>query len=109
MNSMDAQTAALGQILSYAAPEDQLASHLKTIAVIAKTVLSSFEAEVHGGEFLPAVWENWDNFAARMNDFAEKSAAVVQHAKEGGREAIMGEIVAALSCKSCHDVYREKK
>lgn len=38
-------------------------------------------------------------------------AALAQHAHEGGREAIMGEVVAALSksCRGYHDTYREKK
>jgi cytochrome c556 len=109
MKAMDAQTAAVGKILSFAIPEDQLPSHLETIAIMASTALDGYEKRVLGGESLPAIWDNWDDFSARMNDFATKIAATAEHAKEGGREAIMGEIVLALSCKSCHDLYREKK
>lgn len=109
MKAMDAQTAAVGKILSFAIPEDQLPSHLETIAIMASTALKGYEEKVVGGESLPAVWDDWEDFSARMNDFATKMAVAAEHAKEGGREAIMGEIVLALSCKSCHDLYREKK
>ncbi len=108
MKALDAQTAAVGQILSFSIPEDQLPSHLETIAITAKTALKSFEQNVPGGEALPAVWENWGDFTARMNDFVDRMEKAAEHAKTGGREAIMGEIVLALSCKSCHDIYREK-
>lgn len=109
MKAMDAQTAAVGKILSFAIPEDQLPSHLETIAVMAGSALKSYEEEVHGGESLPAIWENWDDFSTKMKDFETKMIAVAEKAREGGREAIMGDIVLALSCKSCHDLYREKK
>jgi cytochrome c556 len=106
---MDAQTAAVGEILSFAIPEDKLPSHLETIAVMAESTLKSYEEKVHGGESPPAIWGNWDDFSARMNNFATKIEIVAKHAKKGGCEAIMDKIVLALSCKSCHDIYREQK
>ena len=74
-------------------------------------ISTTFEAQAQGGEALPAIWDNWDDFSALMNELAESTAALAQHAHEGGREAIMGEAVAALpkSCRGCHDTYREKK
>jgi cytochrome c556 len=108
MKSLDAQVAILGMILSGAAPEDNLVSHLDTIALIAEGSLQSFEKKAPGGESSPAVWEKWPDFSQRMNTFAAATAKVAKIAREQGKDAIMGEIAAALSCKSCHDVYRTK-
>jgi cytochrome c556 len=105
---MDAQTAAVEEILSFAIPEDKLPAHLETVAVMAESALKSYEKKVYGGESPPAIWENWDGFSDRTNDFAIKIEVTGKHAKEGCREAIIDKIVLALSCKSYHDIYREK-
>ncbi len=109
MNTMDAQTAALGQILSLAIPDENIIGHLEVIAISAQQALSSFEKEVHGGHALDKVWEDWDDFSAKMNDFSEKLTVVVQIAKEKGKDAAFANILNALSCKQCHDVYRKKE
>ena len=108
MNTMDAQTAALGQILSLAIPDDNVVSHLEVIALAAQTSLSSFEQRVEGGESLPAVWDNWEDFSAKMNDFADKITLAAETAKAQGKDAAMGSILNALTCKQCHDDYRKK-
>ncbi|MCA0201120.1 MAG: cytochrome c [Proteobacteria bacterium] len=108
MKSLDAQVAILGMILSGAAPEDNLVSHLDTIALIAQGTLQSFEAKAPGGESSPEVWAKWPDFSQRMNAFAAATAKVAKMAREQGKDAIMGEVAGALSCKSCHDVYRVK-
>lgn len=108
MKSLDAQVAILGMILSGAAPEDNLVSHLDTIAMIAQGALQSFEAKVPGGESSPEVWAKWADYSQRMNSFAAATAKVAKIAREQGKDAIMGEVAGALSCKSCHDVYRKK-
>ena len=72
MKAMDAQTAALGQILAEVVSDKHFLSHLEVITINAQMALSSFEKPVQGGEALPKVWENWDDFAARMNDFADQ-------------------------------------
>lgn len=109
MRALDAQTAALGMVLSGAVPEDNLVSHLETIAVSAQAGLASFEAKIAGGESSPDVWAKWPDFSTRMNAFAANTAKVAKMAREQGKDAIMGEIATALSCKSCHDAYRVKK
>lgn len=109
MRAMDAQTAALGMTLSGAIPDDNLVSHLETIALIAAGALASFEAKVPGGESSPDVWTKWDDFSQRMTAFASATAKAAQTAREQGKDAVMGEIAAALSCKQCHDAYRVKK
>ena len=44
-----------------------------------------------------------------MNDFAAKTAAAAKVAKEKGKDAALTNILDALSCKSCHDIYRDEK
>jgi cytochrome c556 len=109
MKAMDAQTAALGQMLSLVIADDNFNSHLEVISINAEMTLSSFEKKVPGGEALPAVWENWDDFSEQMNAFTKGIATATQTAKEQGQNAAMGQIIDALSCKRCHDHYREKK
>ncbi len=109
MHTLDEQAVALGQVLSAAAPPDNFVAHLEAIALAASTSLKSFEAKVPGGESTPAVWEKWADFSERMNAFAAKTAKVAKVAKERGQDAVMGDLVDALSCKPCHEIYREEK
>src|SRR4051812_23464571 len=109
MNSLNEQTAALGQILSTAIPDDQVVAHLEDIALIASTALKAFEPKVQGGEAKPEVWAHWDDFSKRMNEFAQKTAAAAKTAKAGGKDEVLTNILDALTCKSCHDDYRNEK
>lgn len=108
MRTLNEQSAALGQILSTVVPDDNTAAHLEAIALEASVALKSFEPKVQGGGSLPAVWTHWDDFAKRMSEFARKTAEVAQAAKSGkaSKEEIMNGMTDALSCKSCHDLYR---
>jgi cytochrome c556 len=108
MKSMNAQAAILGQIASYAIPNDNLAAHLDTMALLAATALKSYEPRVQGGDSKPEVWSKWPDFSARMRDFAENTAKA---AKLSGTdpEAALGNMLDVLDCKSCHDNYRAKK
>jgi cytochrome c556 len=109
MKSLNEQSAALGQILSGVVPDDNAVAHLNAIALAASTALKSFEAKVPGGESKPQVWANWPDFSKRMNEFAQLTAEAAKTANEQGKDAAMTGIVDALTCKSCHDVYREQK
>lgn len=57
---------------------------------------------------MPKIWEDWDDFAEKMNAYANGIANAAQIAREKGRDAAMGTVIDALSCKKCHDLYREK-
>jgi cytochrome c556 len=109
MNTLEVQVAALGQILSGATPDDQVVSHLETIAETASQALKSFEPKVEGGEALPVVWQKWDDFSARMKDFQAKTRAAADTAKAQGKDAALANILDALRCKDCHDIYRTKQ
>ena len=108
MQTLQAQTAALGMILSGAIPDDNVVAHLDTIALTASTALKSFEPHVEGGDAKPEVWSNWADFSARMNDFAAKTATMAKTAHAQGKDAALEQVIDALSCKSCHDDYNTK-
>jgi cytochrome c556 len=109
MNTLNEQSAALGQILSTVVPDDNAAAHINAIALTASTALKAFEPKVPGGQAKPDVWANWTDFSKRMNEFAQKTAQAAKVAKEQGKEAALSNILDQLTCKSCHEVYREDK
>ncbi len=109
MKTLDAQTAALGMIVSTQVTDENLVAHTEAIAITAKQALASFKLNVPGGESKPEVWKNWPDFEKRMNEFVEKTDKLAKSAKTGGVPVVMEQMVDALTCKGCHDVYREKK
>lgn len=109
METLDAQVAALGMIMSGAIPDDNVVAHLDIIAATAATALKSFEPRVEGGEAKAEVWAQWDDFAGRMNEFAERTAAMAKTAHERGKDEALLQAMDALTCKQCHDTYRDKK
>jgi cytochrome c556 len=107
MKTIDAQAAAIGQILSGEVPDDQAVAHIETIALAASTALKSFEPKSLGGQSKPEVWSNLPDYAKRMQEFALKSAEVAAVGKSQGKEAALARVIEALPCKSCHDKYRD--
>ena len=109
MKTLDSQTAAIGMIVSTQITEENLVAHAEAIAITAKQALASFKPNVPGGESKPEVWKNWPDFEKRMNDFVAKTELLAKSAKTGGVPVVMEMMVDALTCKGCHDIYREKK
>ena len=109
METLKAQTAALGMIMSGAIPDDNAVAHMDILAATAATALKSFEPKVEGGDAKPEVWAQWDDFSSRMNDFAAKTADMAKTAHEKGKDEALLQVMDALTCKQCHDTYRVKK
>ncbi len=109
METLKAQTAALGMIMSGAIPDDNVVAHIDIIAQSAAIALKSFEPKVEGGDAKAEVWAQWDDFSARMNDFAARTAAMASTAHEKGKDEALLQAMDALTCKQCHDDYRIKK
>lgn len=109
METLKAQTAALGMIMSGAIPDDNAIAHMDILAATAATALKSFEPKVEGGDAKAEVWAQWDDFSARMNDFAAKTAEMSKTAHEKGKDEALLLVMDALTCKQCHDTYRVKK
>jgi cytochrome c556 len=109
MNTLNEQSAALGEILSTVIPDDNAVAHLEAIALTASTALKAFEPKAQGGEAKPEVWKNWPDFSKRMSEFSRKAAEAVKVAIEHGKDAALTNIIDVLDCKSCHDIYRDEK
>jgi cytochrome c556 len=109
MNTLNEQSEALGQILSTAIPDDNVVGHLDSLALTASIALKAFEQKVPGGEANPEVWSDWADFSKRMNEFAQKTAAAAKDAREHGKDAGLADVADALTCKSCHKIYRHEK
>jgi len=109
MNTLNEQAAALGEILSGAVPDDNVIAHMDALAITASTALKAFEPKVPGGQAKPEVWSNWADFSKRMNEFAQGTAAMAKLAHEQGKDAGLTKVMDALSCKKCHDTYRQEK
>ena len=110
MKSLDGQAAALGQIVSGAAPDDNAAAHMEALALTAAIALRAFEPKVAGGDSKPEIWTKWPDFSKRMQEFAQKSAEATREIKAKGKNADLATlIVDSLNCKGCHEIYRREK
>jgi cytochrome c556 len=109
MATLEEQSQALGLILSGAVPDDNVVAHLETLALTASTALKAFEPQVPGGRAKPDVWKDWADFSKRMNDFVAQTDELVKTAKTRGTRAGLAGVAAGLSCKGCHDHYREER
>jgi cytochrome c556 len=109
MNTLNDQSDALGMILSTTIPPDNAAAHLEIIALTASTALKAFEPKVPGGQSKPEVWSNWPDFSRRMNELAVKTAVVAGTARQKDVPTALAGVVDALTCKSCHELYRQEK
>jgi cytochrome c556 len=109
MKTMGEQAAAMGQILQQKAPPDNFTLHVQVLAITAATAKSAFEEKVLGGEAKPEIWAKWADFSKRLDDLAAATADLAKTAAGGGLAATAPKIQAALTCKACHDTYREEK
>lgn len=109
MKTLGAQAAAMAMTLQQKAPAENFALHAEALAVTASTALVAFEPKVPGGESKPEVWAKWDDFSKKMKEFSANTAELAKLAKSGGLAAAGPKIQGALTCKGCHDTYREKK
>jgi cytochrome c556 len=108
MITLNEQSGALGMILTKSIPEGDAVAHLEAIALTASYATKAFAANVEGGEARPEVWTKWQDFARRMDAFAAKTAQAAKTARENGPEAGLTNILDALACKACHDIYRDE-
>jgi cytochrome c556 len=109
MKELDAESAALGMIVSGQIPPDSLSLQAKAIANSAKSALKAFEPKALGGEAKPDVWVKWDDFSQRMQTFAKKTEEMAKVSESGNVASVTELMIDALPCKGCHDVYRTKK
>lgn len=109
MKTMDQQVTAITMIMQKKAPADNFALHVETLAVAASTALKAFEPKVEGGRAKAEVWAKWPDFTKRMKELQAATSELAKVAGAGGMAAAAPKLQGALTCKGCHDVYRETK
>ena len=107
MKSMGEQVAAIGEILEQKVNPENLTTHVQILAVTAATAKSAFEPKVLGGKAKPEVWLHWADFAKRLDALTAATAELAKTAKDGGVAAAAPKAQSALTCKGCHDTYRQ--
>lgn len=109
MKTMGEQAQSLTMVAQGKAPAENVVIHAKLLAVTAATAEKAFTAKVPGGEAKPDVWAKWDDFSKKMKELVANTADLAKTAEAGGLDAVKPKMAAALTCKGCHDVYREQK
>ena len=104
MKTMGEQAAALGMIVQKKAPAENFAAHLQILAETAKLAKSAFTPKAVGGKAKADVWNNWADFSKRLDELVQVAEAGAKAAKDKGVAAGMPK----LTCKGCHDTYREE-
>ena len=84
-----------------------MATHANALADLAGLADTLFPAGSQGGDALPAIWENGEDFQSKLAAFKEAATSFKAAAGSGD----MGQVGGALqqlgqACKGCHDDYR---
>ena len=108
MRVIDAQTSAIGQVLSGTIPEDNFVQHLEVVSLTASVASSAFEKGAPGGDTLPRAWQEKTKFLRMMQDFSDNALKASRIARQDGKDAAAVMVIDALPCRQCHDVYRRK-
>lgn len=84
-----------------------LTLHVDALAELARIANTLFPEGSQGGEALPAIWENPEDFDAKLDAFEAAAASLKSTVDSGGS---IGPAFQELgqACKSCHDDYREE-
>lgn len=83
--------------------------HARVLAANSEGFYAAAKAKVPGGDTKQDTWDNWDDFASRMESYitdANLMAALPADADAKMKAAAFGKTVK--NCKSCHDKYREE-
>ena len=108
MEAIGGHTSAFFDILQgKVAHSEHLALHANALAELAVITDTLFPEGSAGGDALPAIWENPEDFAMRVAEFEEAAAGLRDTIAEDGS---IGPAAQALgqACKGCHDSYREE-
>lgn len=84
---------------------DHLPTHADALAKLAQIVPSVFAKGSEGGDTLPAVWAQPEDFQTKLDAFKDATAKLkaAAQAEEGVGQAVRA---VGQACKSCHDEYR---
>lgn len=108
MKTMAEQVAAINQMHQGKIAVDNLPVHAEILAVTAATAKSAFMPKVVGGKAKADVWASWQDFSKRLDELVAATEELSKVAKGGGPAAVWPKL-QALTCKGCHDTYREEE
>ena len=108
MSAVGGHMQAIGDILrGRVAHDDHLPMHAEALAQLAGIAPTLFPEGSEGGDAEPAIWQQPDDFAAKLADFREATAALRAATGAGfGAETAAAAQRVGQSCKGCHDDYR---
>lgn len=107
MESIGGHMQAAADILRQKVPhQDHLRLHVNALADMAGIAHTLFPEGSEGGDALPAIWSNADDFASRLADF-EAAAGDLKVAVSNGSDVGATFQKLGQACKSCHDNYRD--
>jgi len=106
MRAQDANAAAIGMILTGTVPNENMLTHFEALLLSNRQARDIFEMEIEGGNAKPEIWENWDDFAGKLDTAEENLKLAIEEIKANGPGAAGEVAIAALACKDCHDVYK---
>ena len=100
---------AIGKILKQEVNRpDDIANFAVVLDELAQTVDGLFTEGSEGGDALPAIWENPEDFAEKIDAFKKATAAFREAAASGDMAQTMPAVGGVgRSCKGCHDDYRQ--
>lgn len=98
---------AMKMILGGKGDSAEFSIHARVMAANAEGFYAAAKQKIAGGDSKQAVWDNWDDFAVRMETYikdANTMAGLPANADAGAKKMAFGKTVK--NCKSCHDKYR---
>ena len=88
--------------------QEELIRAARALEALFAMIPSTFEvnAMVDYSRAKPEIWENWDDFVARAEEFRKLSADIAATGEIYGAAAAL-EKVRLYNCGNCHDTYRK--
>jgi cytochrome c556 len=88
---------------------EAFARHAERVAALSGMPLEGFIPDSDLGDTTAKseIWQQWDTFKSRMQDFETEAAKLAEVARGGDEKAIRAQFGAtAKTCKACHDDFR---
>lgn len=109
MTAIGAHATSLRSILREKVPHtEHIGIHVNALADLASVTGTLFPKGSEGGESLPLIWEEPEEFRKAVALFETASSELRDTINAGDAAAISGKVRGLfLACRGCHDKYRE--